>query len=167
MLKVNLEKATKPVDLRPLKPWAAGLCFFMLVWQGFSYYQKSSDIQRKLAEIETLKIRLQALNEQKKALAVVENFEALNGAIGARNEWLKLREKSPVILLAKLEKEKPGVVELKSFESSEAGGTIKMIAGDMDTASRYMNAVFGNSNVRLSMVERVRNGILADCTWTE
>lgn len=167
MLKLNLKKGPAPVNLRPLKPWAVWVLFFILVWQGFSYGQKSSETQRKKAEIETLKTKLQALNEQKKALAVTESFETLNGAIGARNEWLKLREKSPVFILNKLEKGKPGAVELKSFESDGSRGTIKMIAGDMDTASRFMNAALGNNNVRVTMEERVKNGILAVCSWSE
>ncbi len=167
MYKLNLEKGPTPVDLRPMKPLAAGVLLFMLVWQGGAYYQRTAEIEKKQAEIGILKNKLEALKEKKKTLAVVENFEMLNGAIGARNEWLRLRGKSPAIVLAKLEKERPGAVELKSFESSDSGGTIRMIAGDMDTASRYMNAVFGNNNVRLATEERVRNGIIAVCTWTE
>lgn len=167
VLKLSLEKSPTPVNLRPLMVLAAGILFFLFIWQMFAYYQKSSEIQRKQIEIEAMKTHLQTLTEQKKALGVVENFEAFNGAIGARNEWLRLREKSPVFILAKLETQKPGIVTLKSFESNESGGTVKMIAGDMDTASRYMNAVFGNGNVRVSVEERVRNGVLAVCSWNE
>lgn len=167
VLKLNLIKGSAIINLRPLKPLAAGMLFLLLVWQGVSYGQKSSEIQRKQTEIETLQTQLQALIEQERALGVPESFETLNGAIAARNEWLKLREKSPVFILAKLEKERPGAVELKSFESDETKGTIKMVAGDMDTASRYMNAVLGNTNVRVTMEERVKNGILAVCSWNE
>jgi len=167
VLKLNLKKGPALINLRPVKPLAAVMLFFLLVWQGVSYGQRSSELQRKQAEIETLKTRLQTLNEQKKTFAVPESFETLNGAIAARNEWLQLREKSPVFVLAKLEKERPGAVELKSFESDENKGTIKMVTGDLDTASRYMNAVLGNSNVRVTMEERVKNGILAVCSWNE
>ena len=167
MLKLNLKKGPAHINLRPLKPLAAVLLFFLLVWQGVSYGQKSSEIQRKQAEIETLKARLQTLNEQKKAYAVPESFETLNGAIVARNEWLRLQEKSPVFILAKLEKERPGAVEIKSFESDTGKGIIKMVAGDMDTHTRYMNAVLGNTNVRMTMEERVKHGILAVCSWND
>ena len=143
------------------------MLFFLLVWQGISYGQKCSEIQRKQTEIETLKARLQTLLEAKKAFTVSESFETMNGAIAARNEWLQLRKKSPVFILAKLEKERPGAVELKSFESDGSKGTIKMVAGDMDTSSRFMNAVLGNANVRMTMEERVKNGILAVCSWNE
>lgn len=167
MLKLNLRKGPSPVNLRRLKPWVATALFFLLVWQSITYGQKSSDIQKKQVEIDALKIRLKVLNEQKANLSPSDSFEAINGAISARNEWLKLKEKSPVHILTKLEKEKPGAAELKSLESDATRGTIKMIAGDMDTASRYMNAVFGNSNVRIAMEERVTNGILVVCSWNE
>lgn len=167
MLKLNLKRGPASVNLRPMMPLFAVMLFFLLTWQGFSYGQKSLEIERKQAVIKTLETRLQTLNEQKKAFAIAESFETMNGAIGARNDWLKLREKSPVFILTKLEKEKPGAVELKSFESDGSRGTIRMIAGDMDTASRFMNAVFGNNNVRVAMEERVKNGILAVCSWSE
>ena len=167
MLKLNLKKGLTSIPWRPLKLWAAGVLFLILIGQVFSWIQSTSEYQRKHAELTALKSRLQALQEQKNALVMVENPELLSGSIGALNEWIKQREKSPVFILAKLERERPGAVELKSFESDGTRGTIKMEAGDLDTASRYMNAVFGNANVRVTMEERVRNGILAVCLWNE
>jgi hypothetical protein len=150
-----------------MKLLAVVMLSVLLIWQGFSYVQKSAEMQRKQSEIEALNTRLQALREQRKRFSAVEDFEMLNGAIAARNEWLLLRRKSPAFLLDKLEKDRPGAVELKRFESDGTKGTSKMIAADLDTASRYMNAVLGNSNVRVTMEERANTGILAVCSWNE
>lgn len=167
MLKLNLIKTSTPINLRPMKQLAVVMLFLLLIWQGFSHTRKNAEMQRKQSEIEVLNTRLQTLREQRKRFSAVEDFETLNGAIAARNEWLSLRKKSPVFLLARLEKERPGAVELKSFESDGTKGTSKMVAGDLDTVSRYMNAVLGNSNVRVTMEERANTGILAVCSWNE
>lgn len=167
MLKLNLKKGPKIFNLRPIKLLAVIVLSFILLWQGFSREQRNLEKEGKQTEINKLKARLKNLEEKKKNLAGPENPETLNGAIWARNEWVKRREKSPVFILARLEKEKPGAVELKSLESGDSGGTIRMNAGDMDTASRYTNAVFGNRTGRITMEERSRNGIITVYKWND
>jgi hypothetical protein len=167
VLKLNFKKGPPPVNVQPIKPWVAMLLCFSLLWQSGTWYQKHTIEQQKQAEIKSLSSQLQILREHKKSLATSDDLDSLNGAIYAQKEWIKQREKSPLFLLAKLEKERPGAVELRGFEADGGRGTIQMIAGDLDTASRYMNAVFGNTNVRIAMVDRVAHGILAGCTWTD
>ncbi|MBF0503246.1 MAG: hypothetical protein HQM09_24200 [Candidatus Riflebacteria bacterium] len=168
MIRLNLKIGRTVVNLRPVRLVVVGLLLLGIVAQSYLYFQKSVEQERKQNEIEGLKNQMHTLQEQKQELKKTpENFEALNGALTARNDWLKRREKSPVYLLAKLEQERPaGGVELRTFESEGPRGTIKMAAGDLDTASRFMNAIFGN-NVRVTHDERISTGIVAVCTWTD
>jgi Tfp pilus assembly protein PilN len=167
MIKLNLRKGRPPIHLQRFRNWTAAALLILLFWQMGTFIQNRTAMQIRQTEINALKAQLQTLQARREALTVLETLEALNGAVNARNKWVQDREKSPLAVLAKLEQEQPGAVEIQSFEAEGNRGTIRLLAGDMDIVQRYMHAVFGHTNVRITMEERFHTGIIAACTWTE
>ena len=152
----------KPIKILVIKVLAASLFIQMVMYFLFSY-----DNQKRKEAIALLKKQITVMEVRKKEFLEMTPPEKISGLVQERNNWFKSREKMPVLILARLEKEIPPGVELKVFENGGGGGNIQLIAPDMDTATRYLNGVLGTKNVRVTMIDSVPTGILAACTWTE
>lgn len=155
------------VDVKPYKPLAVKVLvasfFIQMVMYCLFYY----DNQKRKEAVALLKKRITVMEVRKKEFLAMTPPEKISGLVQERNDWFKGREKMPVFILARLEKEVPPSVELKVFESGGGGGNIQLTAPDMDTATRYLNGVLGTKNVRVTMIDHVPTGILAACTWNE
>lgn len=155
------------VDVKPFKPLAVKILTVSFFLQMVIYWHFSSEYQKQKSAVGLLKKQIAVMEVRKKEFLEMTPPEKINGLIQERNNWFKEREKMPVFILARLEKEIPPGVELKVFENGGGGGNIRLIAPDMDTATSYLNGVLGNKNVRVTMIDKVPTGILAACTWTE
>ena len=167
MIRTNLLKVRSFGNFRQVKVWAVKLLLVTLFLQTLIYWHFSSENKKKKQGIILLKKQFETMEERKKEFLAMTPPESISGAIQARNEWFKEREKMPIFILSRLEKEMPPNIELKVFESGGGGGTIQIVAPDMDSATSYLNGVLGSRNVRITMLDRVPTGILAACTWNE
>jgi hypothetical protein len=167
MIRVNLLKDRSFSDLRHVKVWAVKLLLVTLFLQTVWYWLCFSDNAKKQHGIIVLKKQIVSMEERKKEFLAMTPPDRISGAIKARNEWFREREKMPVFILSRLEKGMPPNIELRTFESGDGGGNMQITAPDMDTATSYLNGALGTRNVRITMVDRVPTGILAACTWNE
>ena len=167
MIRLNLLKDLAGVDLRPAKTLAIKILAAGLFIQTIVYWNLSSESQKKKDAVTLLKKQITVMEERKKEFLAATPPEKISGAVQERNEWFKERGRIPIFILARLEKDMPPTVELKTFESDGSGGNLQLVAPDMDAATHYLNGVLGTKNVRITMVDRVPTGILAACTWNE
>ncbi len=169
MIRLNLLAVRAPVivDTKPIKVLAIKILSAVFLIQMVIYWLSSSDYQKRKEAIALLKKQISVMEVRKKEFLEMTPPEKISGLVQERNEWFKSREKMPVMILARMEKEIPPGVELKVFENGGGGGNIQLVAPDMDTATRYLNGVLGTKNVRVTMIDNVPEGILAACTWTE
>ena len=168
MIRLNLvETRVINVNVKPYKPLVVKVLVVGLFLQAVVYWLQSFDYQKKKEAIVLLKKQIVVMETRKKEFLEMTPPEKISGLVQERNTWIKSREKMPIFILARLEKEIPEGVELKVFEGAGGGGNLQLSAPDMDTATRYLTGVLGTKNVRVTMVDNVPGGILAACTWTE
>lgn len=169
MIRLNLlaVRVAVIVDAKPIKVLAIKILAVSFFIQMIIYWLSSYDNQKRKEAIALLKKQISVMEVRKKEFLEMTPPEKISGLVQERNDWFKSREKMPVMILARLEKEIPPGVELKVFENGGGGGNIQLVAPDMDTATRYLNGVLGNKNVRITTIDHVPVGILAACTWTE
>lgn len=167
MIRLDLLKARSFPDFRRVKVGAVKLLTVALFLQILIFWHLSSENTRKKQGVLLLKNQIAKMEEKKKEFLAMTPPEKISGAIQARNEWFKAREKMPIFILSRLENKMPPNIELKTFETGDNGGNLQIAAPDMDSATGYLNGVLGSKNVRIMLVERVPTGIIAACTWTE
>lgn len=167
MIRLNLVKDLSHGNVNHLKVLGVKFLIASFLIQGVYYWDHASTQAKRKEAITLLKKQVATMEDRKKEFLEMTPPEQISGAVLTRNEWFKEREKMPIFILSRLEKEKPDGVELKIFEAAGGGGNVQLLAPDMDSATRYLNGVLGTKNVRVSMVDSVPGGILAACTWTE
>jgi len=159
---------------RPMKPFFAwqkpviavlSVTLFLQIVMVLSLWldlsKKESEAERLMGRLVELEQRLEQTTNPKTDLS------KLAGALLDRNQWLESRSQTPIEILARFDKEnKPGI-HLLSFEGKMGGGSLKLVAADMDTASRHLAEVFHSNTDRLVLENRTPEGLVLGYTWND
>lgn len=128
---------------------------------GFRYH----DMKQQQSAYAEAQQALSALQCEAESIAVDEDFQQLAGKVAARNNWLIDRRNSPLIRLAKLQKDCPNDVSFVSYAADLSGGKIILTAPDLNSVSGWLNSHFGNHG-NISVVGRESNLLALQFIWS-
>jgi len=139
-----------------------------LVIQAFTVIAGWWNWNRLDKEAEALRGRLAELEQQlEQNPNPTEDLSKLAGELIDRNRWVESRTKTPVDILARLSQAiKPGL-HLLTFEGRTTGGSLRLVAADMDSASRFLRETFHSNTDRLTTESRTPEGLVVGYTWTD
>ncbi|MFZ2960407.1 MAG: hypothetical protein WA705_26300 [Candidatus Ozemobacteraceae bacterium] len=167
MIRLNFVSRPMKLAIAWQKPAIAVLSvtLFLQIVMVFSTWL---EISRKEGEAERLKGRLVELEQRlEQTTNPKTDLSKLAGALLDRNQWLESRSQTPVEILFRFDKgNKPGI-HLFSFEGKAGGGALKLVAADMDTASRHLAEVFHSNTDRLALENRTPEGLVLGYTWND
>ncbi|MBA4363206.1 MAG: hypothetical protein C0411_21120 [Pseudomonas sp.] len=118
------------------------------------------------AEAERLRGVLAALEQRYDQASAPADIDRMAGAVFERNRWMEDRCRSPAGILSMLDQAKPAGIRLLTFEGKLNGGTLRLLAADMDSASKYLRQVFHSGTDRLTLESRSPEGLILVYTWT-
>ena len=167
MLRLNLIR--QPV--RPAFPWQWPVIIVLALFlMGQSLISISTWLTRSRhdKEARSLQVRLDDLEQQLEQTSNPPgDLSKLAGELIDRNRWVESRLRTPVTVLAKLDQgNKPGL-HLLSFEGKTSGGSLRLLAADMDSASRFLQEIFHSNTDRLVLETRAPEGLILGYTWTD
>ena len=148
------------------QPPVIGILGLLLLSQVSTAYTDWRDRSKFEVEAERLKGVLLALEQRYDQASAPADVDRLAAAVFERNKWVEDRCRSPAGILSKLDQAKPAGVRLLTFEGKLNGGTLRLLAGDMDSASKYLRQVFHSSTDRLSVETKTPEGLILVYTWT-
>lgn len=148
-------------------PW--GLISFLLLgfalWQGYAEHVRNKERERDKSAAKTSQEKLTALESERQRLGDMDLAKQAT-TIQARNEWVTAKHRSPVRLLAALEARLPEGVEVRGLQAGLAAGELLAVGPELDTLTRWFNAVFPGQSGKLTVESRDGSRLLCRYTWT-
>jgi hypothetical protein len=165
MLRLNL--LARAVRRFPWHRPAIALLALALLVQGVQALRAHDRRAAAAAEAARWRERLTVLDERWQKAAAADEADVLAGALAVRNAWQQDRALSPVAALARVVRDRPAGCRLLSFSGRIGAGSLELVAGDMDTAARFLHATFPNGTQRLTLADRTAEGLRVSFAWTE
>lgn len=167
MIRLNFLSSPVSAKLKWQIP-AIGVLSLLFVVQVIGGVRSWASRSRDDAEAEQLRGKLTALEQRlEQSKSPGEDLRKLAGILVDRNEWVRGRFRSPVAILAKLDQGKQPGIHLLSFDAKINGGSLKLAAGDMDGASRYLKEIFHSNVDRLALESKTPEGLLLGYVWND
>lgn len=167
MLRLNF-LSRQPVTRFNVTLFALGVFMSLLVAQfffvGIGYYRKIR-VDRKVRELQS---RLTELEARKAELfGKAADVMAVSGALQARNEWHQRRQRSPLKILAKIERTSPPGVILYAFSGTQSGGDLQFDVMDPEIGQLWLKDGFSGLENQMRLEKNGDGGYRISFTWRE
>lgn len=166
MLRLNLKK---PTMFGTVIQWGYAVMILSVLFavQIIFLFGKMGSAREKNSEILKMQVIQQDLLQQIAEFKTISDIDDLAGALRARNMWITAKEKSPVRLLAELEKTQPKGAAMISLDAGDGGGFAKVSVPHLDLAISWFNQAFAKRTGRFSVEDKTPGRMTVRFEWAK